>query len=133
MRVRCTREKPSAEQSERLQALYRGGKQSFGVTEGAEYLVFGLRIVQGVSLVDIAQELEQLIPVPLCLFEITDHRVPSLWEARQGEDGSLFMWPPSFFDREFYHQDLVEQVPSAVSDFRSVRRRLEIEGAIGNR
>ena len=130
MRVRCIREEPTREQAERMRIFYRGGKQTFGVIKGTEYLVFGLRVVDGVTLVDIAQEFEQLVPVPLWLFEITDHRVPSLWEARQNEDGSLLVWPRSFFDREYYHEDLLEKVPSVIDDFRRVRRRLELEGTL---
>jgi hypothetical protein len=130
MRVRCISERPNGQQAEQMKSLYRGGKQSFGVNEGAEYLVFGLRIVNGVILVEIAQEFEQLVPVPLCLFEITDHRVPGFWEIRLEDNGSVFFWPPSFYEREYYHQDLLDQVPSVVTDFRNVRRRLELEGAI---
>ena len=52
--------------------------------------------------------------------------------TEESDDGSLLLWPASFFDREFYHQDLLEQVPSVVEDFRRVRRRLEVESALAN-
>lgn len=132
MRVRCVAELPTPEQAKLLGTFYAGGRQRFGVTVGMEYLVFGIRVVNGVVLIDIAQEFEQLYPVPLFLFEITDPRVPSLWEARQEQDGSLFLWPPSFFEREYYHEDLLEQVQSVVEDFRRVRRRLEVESALSS-
>ena len=131
MRVRCIAELPTEEQAKRLGRFYAGTRQSFGVTIGMEYLVFGLRVVEGSVLLDIPQDFEQLYPVPLCLFEITDPRVPSLWSARLRDDGSLLLWPPSFFEREYYHQDLLERVPSVLEDFERVRRRLEVESAIG--
>jgi len=127
MRVRCVAESVTAEQGAKLGPLYQGGRQSFGVKLGSEYLVFGISVADGAVLLEIAQEYDQLYPVPMLLFEIVDPKVPSLWQARQSEDGTLFLWPPSFFDREYYHQDLVEQVPSVVEDFRRVRRRLELE------
>ena len=104
--------------------------QTFGVVVGAEYLVFGLTLVGGNVLVDIAQEFEQLAPVPLFLFEITDPRVPALWKARTKEDGTLTLWPPSFYERKYYHQDSLVQLASSIEDFRRVRRRLEVGGAI---
>ena len=131
MRVRCIAEKPTPEQVAALGNLIRGAKQVFGVILGTEYLVFGMSVVGGVVLVDVAQEFEQLVPVPLCLFEITDPRVPGLWEARAQEDGTLTLWPPSFYEREYYFQDLAEQAPGVSEDFRRVRRLLEVEGAIG--
>ena len=131
MRVRCIAEELTPTEAAQMQALYHQGRQTFGVTRGAEYLVFGLRMVNGVALVDIAQEFDQLYPVPLTLFEITDPRIPGIWEARVTEDGALFLWLPSFFDRAYYHQDLLEQVPSVVEDFQRIRQRLELESRIG--
>lgn len=130
MRVRCIAERPSPEQRVILGAGFQHERLVFGVTLGMEYLVFGIRILKGLAFVDIAQELEQLYPVPLFLFEITDPSVPSLWQIRQQDDGSLFLWPPSFFERAYYHEDLLEQVPSVVEDFRRVRHRLEAESLL---
>lgn len=133
MRVRCIAEDPTPEQARALGKLYTAPRQTFGVVLGMEYLVLALSVVNGVTLVQVAQEFEQIVPVPLFLFEITDPRVPSLWEARQQEDGAVLLWPPSFFEREFYHEDLLDQVPSVVEDFRRVRRRLEVEAEIAAR
>jgi len=97
MRVRCIAEDPTPEQAKALGKLYtaRGRPSAWSSGWSTEYLVFALSVVNGVTLVDVAQEFEQLVPVPLFLFEITDPRVPGLWEARQREDGTLLLWPRS--------------------------------------
>lgn len=129
MRVRCITEVPPDEEADLLRRPVGTSRRTFGVTVGMEYLVFGLRVVKGYVWVDVAQEFEQLVPVPLSLFEITDPSIPGLWQARV-ENRALFLWPPSFFEHEFYHEDLVEGVPSVVEDFRRVRRRLELESTL---
>jgi hypothetical protein len=133
MRVRCISEKPNARQASALGELYHGQKQSYGLTVGSEYLVFAISVLNGNVLLQIAPEFEQLISVPLFLFEVTDPRVPGFWECRVREDGTMLLWPPSFLEREYYHESLLEEVPSVVEDFRRVRRRLELEDTLAER
>ena len=68
-----------------LGPAYRRGRQSFGLIVSEEYLVFGLRILDGQPWVDIANDTREpryLFSAPLCLFEIIDGSVPALWVAR---------------------------------------------------
>ena len=125
MRVRCVTEEPSHAQVVALGRLYAGPKQSFGVARGMEYLVFALSVLDGVTYVDVEQEFEQVVAVPLFLFEIIDPRLSSIWEVKQRADGSLLLWPPVFHARQSYAEDILDGDPTALIEFRDLRHRLE--------
>lgn len=110
--------------------IFRSGP--FGITLGRQYLVFGMgwTLEPGAwgagTRVLILNDSGTLIPAPLALFTFTDPRVSRFWEARCQTDGSLTLWPPSFY-REYYIDDLSERVPEVADDFRRVRREIEAE------
>lgn len=125
MRVRCIALLPTPEQADKMKGVYFPGKQTFPVELGKEYTVFGLYSEGGTPWINL--ELSwYLCSVPLCLFEIVDARVSRTWEVRLADDGSLAMWPPSFF-QEYYFDDLFEGVPEVVSDFETVKRAIYSE------
>jgi hypothetical protein len=72
-----------------------------------------------------------LFPTPLCLFEVTDPRLPSIWVARIRPDGLLELAPPSFDD--LYYDRLSDGEPETLSDFRRVRAQIEAEDRRVNR
>jgi hypothetical protein len=47
---------------------------------------------------------DELISVPLILFEIVDPSVPSAWEARVLDSGDLVLWPAAFFSPGFHER-----------------------------
>ena len=116
MKIRCIAELPNEEQAVRLGKNYSPGKQEFSLFIGKEYIVFGLSILDGATWVQILSDFGYLYSVPLCLFEITDGRVSRYWQARSYENGTLKLWPPSFY-QDYYHDDLIEGVPEVVEDF----------------
>ena len=127
MRLRCISEVPNEAQARVLGATYRSGRQSFGLIEGAEYLVFGLRILGGqvwVDITDDARDSRYLFSAPLSLFEIVDDRVPPIWVGRATAEGQFRLAPPSMF-AQYYFDDLFEQRSDVVEDFQKVRRKLE--------
>jgi len=126
MKVRCIALLPNENQAQQLSKNYSHGRQEFHLVLGEEYVVFGLSILGGAAWVDLVTDSEYPVPVPLCLFEITDGRVSQYWEARFYEDGDLTLWPPSFY-KEYYHDDLSEGVSEVVEDFKRVRAFIEAE------
>jgi len=130
MRVKCILNYPTPKQIERLGDFYKN--QAFGVTVGKEYLVFGLHFLikcegfgTGVQ-VQFLDDDGHLGFAPLFMFTIVDGRPSKYWEARFWEDGHLTLQPPSFY-RDYYHDDLSEDVPEVVEDFKRVRAMLESE------
>ena len=132
MRVRCLGECPNQEQIEKLGAgFYR--EQAFHVSAGKEYAVFGLEFAVNAKTrgtgawIEIISDYGHLGGAPLCLFEVLDPRVSRFWELREWPDG-ITLWPPSFY-RRYYHDDLSENVPEVMQDFRRVRAEIESEFA----
>ncbi len=125
MLVECIAEKPTADQIPLLGKRYLGPKQSYGVRLGGEYLVFAIDADATVPWVQILDENDHLVSVPLCLFEIVEASLPSIWRARR-ENTGLHLWPASFF-RPFYHEDLLNGEAEVVADFKRVREILETE------
>ena len=137
MKVRCLRQYPTEEQVQALgPAFYR--KQSFHLTVGREYLVFGLQLSVNANMlgtgawIQIVSESERLSWAPLMLFEIVDPRVSRYWEVRHWPDGAVTLWPNSFY-RDYFHDDLSEGVPDLMKEFAAVRASLESEFEPGMR
>jgi hypothetical protein len=104
----------------------------FHVTVGKEYLVLGVETFVRSSMwgnstaIQYMSDYEELAFAPLLLFEIVDGRVSGHWEMRMGENGSITLWPPSFY-KEFYHDHLSDGVPDVVKDFGEVYSLLSSE------
>ena len=133
MIVRCVSTYPTEAQLHVLGPGFRRDR-SFGVVQGREYLVLGMDIDPGTGAfgtgawVDVLMEpdIPTLVPAPLCLFEVVDPRVSRYWEIRISLDGSVRLWPSSFY-REYYHSDLSDRDPEIVKDFWRVHALLEAE------
>src|SRR5262249_23669517 len=128
VRVRCIAENLTAEQAAALYHPHPAPSgHTYAVRLGAEYTVFDITCANPLAFVGIASEvdlgIELLYPTPLCLFEITDPSIPSIWVARIRRDGVLCLEPPSFY--EHYYEDLSNAVPRVVEDFRRVRAQIE--------
>jgi len=67
---------------------------------GKVYHVFGVRISHECTYYMLFLNERHLIEVPYSLFEIVGGRVPSIWEARQDENGISF-WPAMFYEDDF--------------------------------
>ncbi len=70
--------------------------------------------------IQIAAADAELLVAPLCLFDVVDGRVSAHWEARAWEDGSLTLWPPSFY-AEYYRSDLARGMAAPAAYSRRVR------------
>jgi hypothetical protein len=106
--------------------------QDFHITPGKEYVVFGLTVViepgypgRGLR-VEHLTDYGNLVGTPICLFEILDGTVSQYWQTRVREDGTVTLWPPTFY-REFYHDDLSDGEPDVVEDFKRVKELIEAE------
>lgn len=126
MKVKCKTKFPNEEQAKKLGKYYHAGKQEFGLTIGKEYIVFGLRILDGAVWVELVSDTGYLYSTPLCLFGIIDGRVSRYWETRVDEDGDVDILPPSFYSK-YYYDDLLERVSDVVEDFRKIRSLIESE------
>lgn len=125
MRVKCLRELPTEADATKLGDYYRAGKQGFPVTVGTEYIVFALQVLGSETWVQIADNFEQLVPVPLRLFEVVDRACLSVWVFWFDEDG-IALGPPALRSESF-HTDLLEGKPDAVAEFRRISAALETQ------
>jgi hypothetical protein len=90
---------------------------------GETYLVFALDVHRGIPWVDIEVAPDEIIPVPLLLFEIVDPTVPDLWEARVTDGGDLRLCPAAFLTPDFSVR-AYEGDPVAKAALDRVRRQL---------
>lgn len=129
MILKCNSVLPNKEQAKKLNKTYRPGKQDFGLKKGNIYIAFGLYYNEGNPWVDIVCEETKtpyLHPVPLMLFDIIDGRPSKYWDIRMDKNGDMIMRPPSFY-KEYYHDDLFEEIPEVVEDFMRIKSLLENE------
>lgn len=134
MIIKCISIYPSEEQIQRFLGPGLWRNREFGVVIGREYLVLGLTVNGALqktgngAWVDILMEPEvpTVIPVPLCLFEIVDARVSRFWELRLSDEGSITLWPPSFY-RQSFLENVSDRVPDAVEEFWKVQARIASE------
>lgn len=84
----------------------------------------GLSFSDDAVWVEIATEGGFLVSVPLKEFEIVSGKPSMFWEARVDSDNIFRLWPPSFY-APFYHSDLADREPDAVTDFDRVRKQIE--------
>lgn len=124
MKVKCISVYPTEKQISKMgRRFYR--RQSFGLTQGKEYLVLGLNFeIDSVSCgtgacVELISDNGGLSNAPLFSFEITDPRASRFWEVRLWEDGGLTLWPPLFYTT-YFRDDLSESKSDVVAEFRRV-------------
>lgn len=98
----------------------------FHLEVGELYAALGLEFVNGLAWVDLSENDRTVIAVPMILFEIVDGRIPDCWEARNGPDASLSLWPRLFYERAF-HDRLSNGDPVLEAEFGRLRRELEAE------
>jgi len=130
MKVRCILTYPTQEQIRQLGDFYE--HQTFGLTQGKEYLVLGLHFNintpgfgTGVA-IQVLNDNGHIVFPPLSLFQIIDGRASRYWVACLSENGSVELQPPSF-NREHYHERLSEYVQEIVEDFERAYAMIESE------
>lgn len=132
MRIKCIASQLTVDQVSALALTHV--RQDFHVTPGREYTVIGLdlsvgSVVQGTGVwVHLVTDFGHLTWAPLTLFEILDGRVSRYWVARSGPEG-LTLWPQALY-REFFHDDLSEDIPEVVATFKRVVEELEAESQV---
>lgn len=131
MKVRCLQVYPDADQLATLGPAFFRERQFF-ITEGEIYLVLGLSFLWNARLfgsgmtLQVKNDYGRPTWAPACLFEIIDSRVSSYWELKIDGDGDVHLWPPSFY-RDYYHDDLSEEVPAVLEDYKRVVALLQAE------
>ncbi|RKR84189.1 hypothetical protein BDD43_4416 [Mucilaginibacter gracilis] len=129
MKVRCNSVKISDSNLHTL-GKNAAAKNHFNITIGKEYVVFGL--IFGFDdwgcgcFAQILSDYDHLIQVPIILFDIVDNRISNYWDLRKSVDGNITLWPSSFY-LEYYHDDLFEEVPDIVADFKKVKQSIITE------
>jgi hypothetical protein len=127
MRLKC--KKPSRisdRQVRSLTAHIQRDRNEYDLTIVQEYVALGLGFWDGRAWVEVTTEGGFVISVPLDQFEIVSGESSAFWELRVDADGSVKLWPPSFY-RPAYHADLADREPGVVADFEQVREKLEAE------
>ncbi|HET9492893.1 MAG TPA: hypothetical protein VFR15_01545 [Chloroflexia bacterium] len=106
--------------------------QEYHITEGNEYLVLGLETYVRSSVFGTCTAIRHetdyghLIASPAMLFEIVDPRASQHWRAKLWPDGSITLWPESFY-QDFYFEDFSEGASAIMDDYRRVRSLLDQE------
>lgn len=126
MRVLCIAEQPNGEQARCLGDFYRPGRTAFPVNRGQHYIVLGIGTWNGVHWVEIETPTEDVVSVPLFLFEVVEGTPSRWWEARVHEDGALTFWPSAFYDPSF-HSRLSDDVPEVLREYRALKERIVAE------
>ena len=125
MIIKCTSLLPNEEQAKKLGKTFQSGKQNFWLEIGKEYVVYGLRILQGSIWVELVSDTNYLYSVPLCLFEVVDKKVSKYWEIGLRKN-NIYFWPNSFY-KEYYHDDLFEGVPEVLENFLRIKSLIDKE------
>ncbi|WP_316812829.1 hypothetical protein [Pedobacter heparinus] len=129
MKIKCIAIKLEKDQLILL-GKYGNAKNHFSVSIGKEYIVFGLtfRFEEFGSgcFVEILSDNNHLIQVPILLFNMIDPRPSKHWEIKQFSEKLITFWPPSMY-KDFYHDDLSEDVPDVVEDFLEVKKKILFE------
>lgn len=104
--------------------------QDYHVEVGRKYIVYGLDFVLSHELhlanVHHLNDYGHLASTPMCLFEIVDDRMSSLWITKMIGLDLVAIWPPSFFQK-YYHDDLSEGETHIVEDFKKVQHFIDSE------
>jgi hypothetical protein len=103
-------------------------KQDFHLDIGGDYLVLGLYIqLNGAIMIDCLNKYGHLGNYPLDLFEIIDGRASKYWHMKVHESGEISFLPKEYYDNEYFHDDLSEDVPEIIMQFQDLLRRLNFE------
>jgi hypothetical protein len=126
--VKCISQKLTKEQSELVSDIFKSS--DFHITVDKEYLVYGISfdLFEGnrVCLLQHLTDYGNLVSSPILLFEVVDDRVSKHWIFKVSDSGGINLFPESFY-QAFYRDDLFEQVPQVLSDFKRVQDMLEHE------
>lgn len=131
MIVKCTRCRLRSDEVKGVFGSSRGVQQDYHVTQGREYVVYGLSFAVGSNVhgtgvwVHIVSDHDHLTWAPIVLFEIVDPRSSRYWEARMQK--SVFaLWPRVFY-RPHFHEELADGDVAAALEFSETRKMIEDE------
>jgi len=103
-------------------------KQDFHLDIGSDYLVFGLYIQKnGAIVIDCLNKYRHLRDYPLDLFEVVDNRVSKYWEMNISKNGDTTFLPNEYYENEYFHDDLSEDIPEVVAKFHDLVKRMTEE------
>ncbi|QOK94357.1 hypothetical protein HF908_23540 (plasmid) [Ralstonia pseudosolanacearum] len=107
-------------------------QSSFTVSVGREYRVFAMALWQGVMLLLLADDHHLPNWFPMCLFSVSDSRLPDEWsfcstESNEGELQALWGYEQLIADTTHY-DGLLEREPEALRYFyEEETRRLNLD------
>lgn len=126
MQVKVKAKTVTEEQAQQLGTDYQAG-DAFNVEVGRTYTVFGLQIWSGITWLVLSESVfEYLVFVPLLLCEVVDGRASQYWYFRMHDNGNTTLWP-RLFEREYFFDDLMENVPEVVTEFRTLHALMVAE------
>ena len=129
MVIKCISSKPTQEQKKMLPLGYENSE--FHISPEKSYIVFGLSFMLHSDhgrccMVEIISDYEHLTHAPLFLFNVVDPRISKYWSLKVIDDFTIVVWP-DLFNRDYFHDDLSENVPEVVSAFLKLRKLIEVE------
>lgn len=126
MRLKCIRRTTIESTVLDFAAHTRPDRNEYDLVIGQEYVAMGLGFWDSQVWAEIATDGGFLMSVPLQEFEIACGTPSAFWVTRMDPDGTVRLWPPSFFE-EGYQALLADREPRAVADFDRIRELIEAE------
>jgi len=108
-------------------------KSVYQLNLGKEYTVYAIYFVPD-SVTDytmylVLDDVNRLIPVPACLFDVSDSRTSMYWHANYDRSRFLLaLEPKEFITDPYLSEHVLDRDPQAWEVFSEVRRRMEAEG-----
>jgi hypothetical protein len=133
MRVRCLNDELTEEQRKifKVSPLFR---TKYQISIGKEYLVLGLTFVvdspieSKTVLLQVVNDAGGCSFIPSVLFELSDGRCSSFWQARFYEDGAVTLWPSEFYE-PYFHDKLSDHDPEIRKLWELVLKKMQAEFA----
>jgi hypothetical protein len=100
----------------------------FHLDIGETYLVVAIYInKKNGIIIDCINKYGQIGYYPIDFFEITDSRVSKYWVMKIKENGDITFYPKEYYENEFFHDDLSEDIPEVVEQFHDLVKRFKEE------
>ena len=113
-----------------LDKNYRGYPRGTGFDDimdiGEGFFVYGLQFIDNeISIfIYIYPKMDQLVWIPLELFEIIDDKIPGCWRVQQGYGESIYFFPDIFFSERFL-ENFSDSEPRERAEFEAFRKIYE--------
>jgi hypothetical protein len=101
--------------------------QDFHFKKDEVYLVLSIRVSQNGAIIDCLNMYGHISFAPIDLFEVVDNNVSRYWRIKIWEDNEISFSPKEYYENEYFHDDLSEDIPEVVAKFHDLVKRMTEE------